>query len=150
MRPVILGMNNPHSTDPRHALAPYPKGVAGYRLWKMLNGIRPEISRTEYMRVFDRRNLLNEKFWDPVRSRRNSEDLWQTLEGHTVLVLGQAVRNVLWLSKEPPLLWRDHRGVRWCSVPHPSGLNRWYNDPENVTAVGMRLEELYEQSSDAL
>lgn len=137
-------MNNPHSSDPRHALAPYPEGVAGHRLWRMLHDVSGA-SRTEYMRVFDRRNLLSAPRWDPVAARRESDDLWPTLEDRTVLILGQTTRNVLWLPEAPPLSWRTTQRVRWCLVPHPSGRNRWYNDEINRLAVGMRLEALLEE-----
>lgn len=143
-RPVIIGMNNPHSSDPRFALAPHPARVAGWNLWRMLQDVAGT-SRAEYMRTFDRRNLLSERAWDPVAARRQSENLWESLEDHTVLVLGQSVRRVLWLQDAPPLLWRTDRGVRWCLVPHPSGLNRWYNDPLHRLAVGYRLEALLER-----
>lgn len=125
------------------ALWPDPPGCTGHNIWRMLSE-RTGASQEDYVRVFDRRNLLSERHWDPVRARRESETLWERLEGRTVLVLGQAVRCVLWLPDEPPLLWRVSSGVRWCSVPHPSGLNRWYNEPVHREAVALRLEELYE------
>lgn len=146
-KPVIIGMVNPHSDDPDWALAPYPERVAGWRLWRMLADVA-DVSRKAYMEAFDRRNLLTKGFvWDPLEAGRESEGLWETLEGHTVLVLGDATRNVLWLPKPPPLLWSVHRGVRWCPVPHPSGVNRWYNDPLHRLAVGYRLEELYAETT---
>lgn len=147
-RPVLLGMNNPHSERSEHALFPHPSGVAGHRLWMMAHDVCG-MSRAEYLRVFDRRNLLNATKWDPIEARRVAEEigLWKSLEGCSVVVLGQATHSVLWLEAAPPLLWRLHRGVRWCFAPHPSGLNRWYNDPLNRLAVGYRLEEL---ASEAL
>lgn len=141
MEPVVIGMNNPHSDDPSMALAPFPERVAGWRLWHMVHEVTG-IMRREYKRRTDRRNLLTGRDWDPVAARRESEDLWETLEDRSVLVLGQSVRRVLWLPVEEPLVWREDRGVRWCLVPHPSGLNRWYNDPLNRLAVGLRMEEL--------
>lgn len=140
-RPVILGMNNPHSQDPRFALAPFPERVAGWRLWRMVHDVCG-VNRRQYMDRTDRRNLLSAPDWSARAARTESEGLWEALEGRTVLVCGQSVRRVLWLSDEPPLLWREYHGVRWCLVPHPSGLNRWYNDELCRLAVGLRLEEL--------
>ncbi len=139
--PVILGMNNPYSKDSRFDLAPFPKRSAGYRLWAMLNALRPT-PRALYMRRTDRRNLLHEVNWCPIKAREASKGLWDSLRGRTVLVLGHDVRRVLWLEDSPELLWRERDGVRWCFVPHPSGLNRWYNSEFNRTMVGLRLEEL--------
>lgn len=147
MRPVIIGMNNPLSDDPRAALWPDPPGCTGWRLWQMLHE-RTGASQRDYLRAFERRNLLVGKHWDPVAARAASEGLWEALEGRTVLLLGQDVRRVLWLPREPELLWRSEAGVTWCSVPHPSGLNRWYNDQAHAAAVGLRLEELYERGRD--
>jgi len=135
---VIIGMNNPHSTSKRMSLAPYPSRVAGHRLWSMLNSVR-KTPRAEYMRLTNRINLLNEYEWCPIRAKKASIGLWDSLQDSRVLVLGQPTRNVLALPERPPLLWTVSRGVRWCSVPHPSGLNRWYNDPVNCAAVGYRL-----------
>lgn len=141
-KPVLIGMNNPHTTDPRVALFPAPAGCTGHRLWVMLNG-RTGALRVEYLRVFDRRNLLSQREWCPLSAAAESVDLWDSLEGRTVLVLGQAARRVLRLPAEPELLWGTHRGVRWCSVPYPSGLNHWYNREVNREVVGLRLEDLY-------
>lgn len=95
-----------------------------------------------YMTMTDRRNLLSSRTWDAAAARSESDGLWESLEGRTVLVLGESVRRVLWLNPVPPLLWNERGGVRWCLIPHPSGLNRWYNDPLNRLVVGLRLEEL--------
>lgn len=32
-------------------------------------------------------------------------------------------------------------GLKVAVVPHPSGLNRWYNDPSNIIAVGHFLQD---------
>lgn len=37
---------------------------------------------------------------------------------------------------EEPLVWREFRGTRKAAViPHPSGVNRFWNEPENVRSV---------------
>ena len=148
-RPVIIGMNNPHSTDPDHALTPHTEGTTGWRLWVMLASVTP-VSSEGYMRRFERINLLNETSWDPIRAGHGSQDLWTSLRGRTVLVLGAATRNVLWLVPRPPLLWSESRGVRWCFVPHPSEFNRWYESELNRVMVGLRLEDLYFSGSHGM
>lgn len=150
-RPVLIGMNNPLSSDPRYALAPYPQGVAGHRLYQMLqaqNGAR----RAQYMRVFDRRNVLSARVWDVNAARRESAGLKETLGGRKVCILGRDTLNALHLrGTVPPLQWNEYftlgmeDKMTWCYVPHPSGLNLWYNDDLNWTAVGLRLEQLYEE-----
>lgn len=140
-RPVLLGMNNPLSDDPKYALACFPTGSSGHRLYKMLDAVRPTL-RAQYMRDFDRRNVCPSREWNPALVPRTA--LWDSLRGRRVLVCGQAVVNALWLPRTRPLLWRLDYDVLWCEVPHPSGLNRAYSDPVLKYAVGLRLEQVLE------
>lgn len=150
-RPVLIGMNNPLSSDPRYALAPYPSRVAGHRLWQMLNEVSG-VGRAQYMRAFDRRNVLSSRTWDVHEARRESDGLLETLAGRKVCILGRDTLNALYLrGTVPPLQWH-HDGtydLMWCYIPHPSGLNLWYNDDLHRIAVGLRLEQLYEESTSA-
>ena len=145
MRPVLLGMNNPLSAEARHALFPHPPGVTGHRIWQMLSE-KTGCSRGQYCRAFDRRNVLDSREWDPGAAREQSQGLWESLVGREVAVLGQSTRAVLWLPAADPLLWMETHGVRWFLLPHPSGLNRWYNDELNREMAALRLEEMYRRS----
>lgn len=146
-RPVLIGMNNPLSSDPRYALAPYPTNVTGWRIWRMLAD-QCDAGRAAYMRAFDRRNALTARVWDFNAAREESRGLMHTLGGRKVCVLGRDTLSALELAGTvSPLQWQEHvSGARWCYIPHPSGLNLWYNDGLNRTAVGLRLEQLYEES----
>lgn len=147
-KPVLVGMNNPLSSDPRYALAPYPSGVAGHRLWRMLNDVCG-VHRAEYMRSFERMNALTALQWDVHAARRESAGLMDRLAGRKVCVLGRDTLNALYLpGTVPPLRWQMHGSTQWCYMPHPSGLNLWYNDDINRIAVGLRLEQLYEESKN--
>ena len=139
--PVIIGLNNPHSGRSDTALLPYPKNCAGWRLWKMVHDVCG-ISRAEWCRRTERVNLVDAQIWDPLAGARRGEDLWKTLAGRRVVVLGAAPRNALRLNPSPALLWSVSRGVTWCWAPHPSGLCREYNDPVMRYALGCRMEEL--------
>lgn len=139
--PVIVGMNNPLTDREDAALLPYPVNCAGWRLWRMAHDVCG-VSRAEWMRQTERQNLCNSRTWCPHEARARGETLWRTLEGRTVVLLGRAVLAALWLQPRPMLLWSVSSGVRWCSVPHPSGLCRDYNDPLVRLAVGLRMEEL--------
>lgn len=150
-RPVLVGMNNPLRSDPRYALYPAPSGVTGHRIWRMLNeasdaGIR------DYLRVFDRRNVLNAIEWDKTAARAEGPRLWRQLGGRTVVLLGRDVLSSIGLQQTMPLEWHGpspHKTgpqpARWCYLPHPSGLNHWYNDPVKRWAAALRLESLYEE-----
>ena len=127
MRPILVGTDNPHSNNPRHALAPYPDGCSGWRLWKMLSD-QCGMTKQEYLLAFSRTNLEN----------ISDVDLG---EGSVVVALGGDVRKYFGLEKilvHPQVI----RGVTFRCVPHPSGRNRFYNDPLARRLVGMMLEDL--------
>lgn len=144
-RPVLIGMNNPHSERPEAALLPHPRGCAGWRLWRMVSDVCG-VSRARWCRLTERVNLLDSTLWDPLAAAARGETLWKTLEDRTVVVLGVSARSALRLDPTPALLWSASRGVRWCWVPHPSGLCREYNDPLVRHVVGLRMEELLERA----
>lgn len=43
----------------------------------------------------------------------------------------------------PYLEWTTLRGRRVVVVPHPSGINRWWNDSKNVQALRKLLAEVF-------
>ena len=59
------------------------------------------------------------------------------------LVLGQQVAHAFRLA---PIYfqWQDLRGRRVAVIPHPSGINRWDNDPVNVTQAQRFLRHLFQ------
>lgn len=148
MRVIILGMNNPLSEDPRHALAPYPAGSAGHRLWRLLADRRPGLLRMDYMARFDRRNLVPGKKWIARGAALLGAALARELadKGRVVLVLGEEPRVALGLEKQLIHPFVGLGGTVWRQLPHPSGRCLWYNDPANRLLAGMLLEELYDRS----
>ena len=48
------------------------------------------------------------------------------------LLCGRRVAAAFGLVNAPYFAWRDVDGRRVAVVPHPSGVSRWWNDPENV------------------
>ncbi len=85
--------------------------------------------------------------------------------GRTIVLLGSAVReafhyvlsdvpsvhinDAVWFGEPtgglPPVLVHPQQaaGCTWRQIPHPSGRNRWYNEPKNVKVVELLMEELY-------
>ena len=150
MTPILLGMNNPISSDPCHALFPSPEGCTGPRIWEMLHA-RTGASRSQYLHYFDRRNLVPGEVWSAAQAREHAAVFLRQVRdtGRTVVVLGAEPRDAL---KLPPLLVKPlHRdGVIWRQLPHPSGRNLWYNAPGNREMAELLLEELYRQSGRLL
>lgn len=145
MKPVLIGMNNPLSERPEYALWPDPPGCTGHRIWQMLNA-RTGASTHDYIRSFDRRNLVIGQ-WDRTRAREEARRLMASGElcGRVAVLLGEKVREAFGLDKYliHPLAVGD---TMFRQLPHPSGLNRWYNEPVNVTMAGMLLADLYEEA----
>lgn len=145
MRAVLIGMNNPLSSDPEHALYPHPPGCTGWRIWQMLMDRRPGVTRGQYLRAFERVNLVDGREWRAAEARARARELRGALRGRVVLVLGAAPRRALEL---PPLLVHPQElgGVTWRQLPHPSGRCRWYNEPEARATAAALLAELYDMA----
>jgi len=148
---VLVGMNNPVSSDPAHALYPHPPGCTGHRLFSMLCAVRPATTRRDYL-ALRRVNVLGQKRWSAGEARAAAYALRNSLltEAHsepegslTVVVFGQDAWRALLLPEHVPLVlpYREGRVV-WRRVPHPSGRNHWYNEPGNRVVVGLLLAEL--------
>ena len=157
MRPLLIGQAPGPRTDPDLPLFPLPVSSAGGRLCKFLG-----MSTTQYLRTFDRVNLLREfpgrtgtddKF--PItKARIAAQALRPLLAGREVLLMGRGVAQAFDLEI-PFLEWREvpvrrslpgHEHIaRFGVVPHPSGRNRWHNSPENLTALSVFLGEWSER-----
>lgn len=145
MRPILLGMNNPLSGKPEHALFPYPPGCTGHRVLRLLQRRRPEVTRYEYLKAFDRRNLIDARMWKQQEARVRAAEFIESIRNTdvTVLVFGDKPRAALGL---PKLLLHPHEmeGVTWRQLPHPSGRCLWYNDETCALLAAELLSSLYD------
>lgn len=142
-RLVVVGMTNPLSRDPRHALWTQPPGCTGHRLWQMATA-RTDIGESEWLAMTERLNLCTGK-WDRRAAIARAGELWEHLRDRTVVVLG--VQPWLAMRREGdlltgPLEWLPDR--EWVNIPHPSGLCRWYNSGVCRAAVEILLGDLVE------
>jgi hypothetical protein len=145
MRPVLLGIDNPHSKDPDDALSVYPVGASGYRLWLMIkeaaNRAGRDFSEGDYMNGFDRRNLFSSENYSQGKLVRVR--VFSSLARREVVMLGTKVPTALGFKHTGfDLKPRDGGMFRYYVVPHPSGLCREYNDPEMRVRVGNLLLKL--------
>lgn len=142
-KPLLIGMNNPVSTERGHELFPAPEGCTGHRLWRMLHE-RTSATRMSYLESFERRNLVRSAIYSATVARLNAREIYRELEstGRTIVLLGRSVQVAFNI---PPLLVHPQviGGCTWRQIPHPSGRNLWYNDKKNVKVVELLLEELY-------
>lgn len=150
-RPTLVGMNNPLSGDPEHALFPHPPGCTGHRIWSMLHDYRG-VRRSEYTETFDRVNVLGDREWSASRARAAAAGMLQVLAGRQhVVLLGAAPVAALRVAPCLPGHWAQHRdpemsaAVRYTCLPHPSGRCRWYNDHDNRQLARELLWQLYSE-----
>lgn len=154
-KPILIGLYNPYSPNPEHALVPYPERSAGHRLWKMLDSAPmiygPDVflarnDKDRYADAFDRRNLAF-KFNDTVAARLKALACEMDIpKGSHVILLGREVLTAF-TTKERPLKAllihpQVHDGVTWRWLPHPSGRVTQYNDPVFRMLAGMVLADV--------
>lgn len=125
IRPILVGLNNPHSTDPRAALLPRPIGSAGHRLFKM-----SRLDWSDYNAVFERVNVVDIEY--PAISLRDRR----------VVVFGREAWMYLDLDPIDPMQYTFRWGSRVTFAPHPSGRNHFYNDPRNRERLRVVLREI--------
>lgn len=144
-RILFVGMNNPLSMNPALALFPEPARCSGWNLWQLMSA-RTGVTQEQYLSAFHRVNMVMGR-WDVKVARKWWEDNAETIRGEYDLVvfLGSATRRAAGVRGMdlPALGARGSLGA----IPHPSGLNRWYNSPLNRTAAELFLEELYHRAT---
>ncbi len=156
MKPLLIGMNNPHSTDPDFDLFPRPAGVAGHRLWCMMAEAADGYFPTwEYVKAFDRVNLVRGEWSRPAA----------TLKAGTMLANGVGLnRPVVLLGNEVVLAFKrggmnleDVALFKWVGpskafpwrvahIPHPSGRSHTWNDPVVRQRAAVFLKDLVKQA----
>lgn len=161
---ILVVGQQPNSNDPEDPLSPDDKMWAGYRVMS-LAGLNPQSYRDTFHRV--NINYENEgKFTVSVAQRNRAIDIFKIVKKNdTLIILGTAVekcfkgffdsrlepciRTTMWKALEHPYLApgdqfytvREH----WADVyliPHPSGLNRWWNDPSNTLLATQTLRQI--------
>jgi hypothetical protein len=148
-RPVLIGMNNPVSSEPSHALFPHPEGCTGHRLYEMLRSRVPHVTKRSYLNAFDRRNLVPFKTYSATIAKKCAMELEQEFwgSGRTIVLLGLEVVKAFGHPRSlihPQLIG----GATWRQIPHPSGRNLWYNAATNSSLVGCLLEDLFNASRE--
>ena len=143
---LLVGEDNPLSTDPVYALWNAPEGCSGHRLQSLILGVREEV----YQSIW-RTNLCVGK-WSTPDAKRRARDILEGIEGApwtTIVLLGAKVAKAF----EFPLPAFSHTIVRrlpdrvvhevrrasegdgvgeneahMIYLPHPSGRNLIWNN----------------------
>jgi hypothetical protein len=165
MKPIVVGMINPYSDNPEHALVPYPERSAGHRLWRMLHqlelpagpqSLRAGSDKNSYMHAFDRRNLFLNRVPTTAAMRRViAKGMVSTFpRGSTVILLGADVLECFATVLSAPLKKilihpQVIDGITWRWLPHPSGRSTTYNDPVMRMLAGTLLADVLDHDSTA-
>lgn len=91
--------------------------------------------------TLDRRNLIEEwtERWDRARARATAERFLAENPAR-LLLCGRRVATAFDLADWPLCSTGPHpAGPRVLLLPHPSGRNRWWNEPENRARAGEHL-----------
>lgn len=126
-RILLVGEDNPLSSEPEHALYCYPPNCSGHRLQSKIFGISP----TDYLAMW--RTNLCVGGWSVKKAReRASEILWADAPWDVVVLLGKKVCDAAvstYETKEYDMFTSVQltSGRRWVFLPHPSGMNRIWN-----------------------
>lgn len=130
----ILGEAPGFNGDPRLPLGGCRYG-SGKRLAKVIGMSQPVMRR-----AFTLRNLLDEfpgfsgkGAVFPVKIARAAVGDFQCEEDR-ILLLGKRLAAAFRLNVNY-FEWVERDGKQYVVVPHPSGVNRWYNSPENRRAA---------------
>jgi hypothetical protein len=139
-RVFLVGEHNPYGADPAFALYPLPEHASGGRLARVLG-----LSADEYLRAFERRNLLAARRWSVPAAREAASAFRAELrDGDSLVLLGARVAKAFGYPFEPLAehrVFADGRGsadlevrlgevgVRFLILPHPSELSRAWDDP---------------------
>lgn len=138
LRPILVGQApGPGGVGPA---GPLVGGRVGRRLADAAG-----LTEDQFAATFERWNLLDA--WPGRAGEKGdlfprgaasaaAERLLPMLDGHHVVLLGWNVERAFGLGIDAPMVWRQHE---WRSgemlvavLPHPSGVNLWWNDAGNV------------------
>jgi hypothetical protein len=162
-KPLLVGELNPYGVEPAMALYPLPERASGGRLAAILG-----LSRTAYLRSFDRVNLCVGRWWLALARDRASDILWDRLGGvrdrvwpAPLEVPGTPFAGARWKDRPDDRRWLILLGAKvskafgrpylpftkdeLCRIvvlPHPSGLNRAWNMPGAADAARRLVADL--------
>jgi len=134
-------MDNPLSDDPRRALWTQPVGCTGHRLWQMATA-RTGISESDWLERTQRMNLCVGG-WSKRAAIEKMQEIRPSLTDRTCIMLGREVAWTFGMDQDF-LHWTPHMHD-WVAIPHPSGLNHWYNCDGQRAAVEILLADILEE-----
>lgn len=134
MRLLVVAQAPSARSDPGEPLS----GASGRRLAALMG-----VPHEAFLAGSERANLLDafpgkagkgDRF--PMSAARlASYGLVGAFAGRRVILVGSGTATVFLGPRWPLLAWFNGFSARVAVVPHPSGVNRWWNDPANEEAA---------------
>ncbi len=140
---LLVGMDNPQSSDPRHALFPHPPGCAGHRLWQIMQEVEPVVTRGMYQNIV-KTNLFSIGPYIKELAPMAGELLRRQIAvaGWHAVMLGNNAADAVMPGMRvayPAMTWRPLGAGKMAWIPHLSGRNHDYNDEKFRKTVGKFL-----------
>lgn len=115
------------------------------------------LSVWEFKDRFDRINLL--ATWPGKRgkgdefsmteARISAMEMVGSLSGRRVIFVGKQVARAFQFFGTDYFTWEEFGSMLVCLIPHPSGVNRFWNDPERVEQAQGFLRSLIARPDDS-
>ena len=142
---VFIGQQ-PNSYEDEGLALPCRPGSSGQRLAQMM-GVLPEAFETNFIRMNVSPHYEPDGF-TPEYYRADVLNFLPLLEGKRVVLLGPPVALAFGFERQSYewAAWFDHptEHVKFAVSPHPSGLNRLYNNPEMMGMVSSFLDHVWQ------
>lgn len=138
--PVLVGELNPYGSDPEMALYPLPRNASGNRLRLILD--LTDLEYLDYRRV----NLCTGK-WGIRAARAAAAEVLEHEDVCFAVLLGAKVCSAFGVPYEPFTVRPSGRGYPLVVLPHPSGLNRAWNEPGAVEQARLAINKAWEDAS---
>jgi len=143
-RPWLIGEFNPYQAEGDYvdefALYPDPPTSAGGRLCLRILRMTPEV----YLATFERRNLLQRK-WSMPKARAAAARIMEESGAAPLVLCGAKVSAAFGLEFKPFFAAEFQRGSEkklLAIIPHPSGLNRAWQQPGSFRRAREVVESL--------
>ena len=152
MRPLVVGEAPSRTSDPADPIT----GRCGAKI-AALAGLTVD----EFADRFERANLLDAypgkldgskgTLWDPISAKKRADEIVGERFGASryVVLLGRRVATAFGVGRVDYM--EETAAIRGAAVvvlPHPSGINRWYNDARNVARASAFMKRIARRSKD--